>query len=66
MYLVLLRLVSGERIPIEGTATREDAEELARNTAHRFGSTTEWPLVGSRCIRPDAVVSVDIERQLDG
>jgi hypothetical protein len=64
-FAVLLRLQSGERIPVDRAASFETASEVARGLADRFAGATEWPLLAGRYIRPDAVVSVDIERALE-
>ena len=64
-FAVLLRLQTGERIPVDRAASFETASEVARGLADRFAGATEWPLLAGRYIRPDAVVSVDIERALE-
>jgi len=66
IFAVLLRFQTGERIAVDRAASFEDAAKVARGLAERFARATEWPLVAGRCIRPDAVVSVDIERTLEG
>ncbi len=65
IFAVLLRFQTGERIAVDRAASFEDAAKVARGLAERFARATEWPLVAGRCIRPDAVVSVDIERTLE-
>jgi hypothetical protein len=64
-FAVLVRLNSGEQLSVEAAATFESATQLARSIAGRFSRAGEWPLIGGRCIRPEAVVSVDIERALE-
>lgn len=65
IFAVLLRLQTGERIAVDKAASFEAAAEVARGHADRFAGATEWPFLAGRCIRPDAVVSVDIERTLE-
>jgi hypothetical protein len=64
VFAVLLRLQTGERIAVDTAASFEAAAEVAREIAERFARATEWPLLAGRRIRPEAVVSVDIERTL--
>ena len=65
VFAVLLRLQTGERIAVDRAESFEAAVEVARELAGRFARATEWPLLAGRCIRPEAVVSVDIERTLE-
>lgn len=65
VFAVLLRLQTGERIAVDRAGSFEAAVEVARELAGRFARATEWPLLAGRCIRPEAVVSVDIERTLE-
>jgi hypothetical protein len=65
VFAVLLRLQTGERIAVDKAASFEAAAQVARGHADRFAGATEWPFLAGRCIRPDAVVSVDIERTLE-
>lgn len=64
-FTVFVHLGTGERLAAETAATFESAAEVARSLAGQFARATEWPLIAGRCIRPDAVVSVDIERTLE-
>lgn len=64
-FTVLVHLRTGERLAAETAATFENAAEVARSLAGQLARATEWPLIAGRCIRPDAVVSVDIERTLE-
>ncbi len=65
-FTILVRLQTGEQVPVEAAATFEHAAELARSLAGQFASADAWPLLGGRCIRPEAVVSIDITRALEG
>ncbi|MGH2935186.1 MAG: hypothetical protein ACRDL2_11845 [Gaiellaceae bacterium] len=64
-FAILVRLQTGERVAVESAGTFESAADVARSLAGRFARAGEWPLFGGRCIRPEAVVSIDIERTLD-
>jgi hypothetical protein len=65
-FAILVRLQTGEQVPVETAATFEHAAELARSLAGRFASAEEWPLVAGRYLRPEAVVSIDITRAIEG
>jgi len=65
-FSVLVRLQSGEQVAVDKVGSFERAADLARTLAGRFATAGEWPFVAGRCIRPDAVVSIDVERALEG
>lgn len=58
---VLLCLVNGERIPVESFDEQDAAKQRARDMTQELHATSEWYQVGTRFIRPDAVVSIDLE-----
>jgi len=58
---VYVRLANGERVTVGTHATKEDASFEARMLTLRMGRDGEWLPVGGRYIRPDAIVSVDVE-----
>jgi hypothetical protein len=58
---VFLRLSNGERLQVSTFPTNDLAMHEARLLSFRMGHEGEWPVVGTRYIRPDAVVSVDVE-----
>jgi hypothetical protein len=64
-FAVRVRLTTGEQLAVEMSPTFDSAAELARSLAGRFSRGGEWPLLGGRCVRPEAVVSIDIERALE-
>jgi hypothetical protein len=64
-YALVLRLQNGERVIVDRAVTFECAAEMGRALATRFATEAEWPLVAGRFIRPEVVVSVDIERPLE-
>lgn len=62
---VLVRLQTGEQLAVQSASSFEDAVEQAQSLAGRFSRAGEWPFIAGRCIRPEAVVSIDIERSLE-
>jgi hypothetical protein len=62
---VFVRLTSGERVDagtFEGAErAKERGSEIARTLA---GDTPEWPFVAGRFLRPDTIVSLDVEPEL--
>ena len=65
-FALFVRLQNGEKLAVDSTETFEDAVEQAKSLAGRFSRAGEWPLIAGRCIRPECVVSIDIERALEG
>jgi hypothetical protein len=60
---VVARLVDGDLVQIGTAPNRDGALMLARTViAELESSTGDWPLVGDRLLRPDAIVSVDVMR----
>jgi len=61
-YVVAARLESGERIEIaahpDADAARAEATALMRYLRESRG---DWPYLGNRFVRPEAIVSVDVE-----
>jgi hypothetical protein len=64
-FKVVLRLMNGERIDAHtcngAVAARRHAEELVRGLA---AGPDRWPYFSGRFVRPDAIVSIDIEASL--
>ena len=62
---VLVRLTSGERVDAGSFGTidlaKERGAEIARTLA---GEAPEWPFVAGRFLRPDTIVSLDVEPEL--
>jgi hypothetical protein len=60
---VVVRLVDGDVVQVGTAPNRDGALALARSVISEIESPTgEWPLVGNRLLRPEAVVSVDVLR----
>ena len=60
--IVVIRLADGETIHLGSAPNRESAVTYARSVIADYERTGEWPLVGNRFFRPEAIVSVDIVR----
>jgi hypothetical protein len=58
---VLVRLENGERIDVGDFAGAEAAKERARTLMAELRQAAEWPFLGGRYVRPEAIVSIDIE-----
>jgi hypothetical protein len=58
---VTLCLMNGERIAVESFDDEDAARQRARELTRELGATSEWQLIGARFVRPEAVVTVDME-----
>ena len=58
---VFVRLTSGERIVVGAFDGQAAAEECARELMAALDSEGDWPQIDGRYIRPDAVVSIDVD-----
>jgi hypothetical protein len=58
---VTLCLMNGERIAVESFDDEDAAQARARELTRELGATSEWQLIGARFVRPDAVVTNDLE-----
>ena len=58
---VMLCLMNGERIAVESFDDEDAAQARARELTRELGATSEWQLIGARFVRPDAVVTIDLE-----
>ncbi|MGA9761904.1 MAG: hypothetical protein WBQ14_05725 [Gaiellaceae bacterium] len=67
-FELVLRLVDGDRMPIGSFSSVEGAQEKAAEVVKQFGETKDgsWPLIGGRFLRPDTIVSIDIEEHGSG
>jgi hypothetical protein len=60
---VVVRLVDGDTVQVGTAPNRDSAMVLARTIISEIEEPSrDWPLVGNRLIRPEAVVSVDVLR----
>ena len=58
---VFIRLASGERVEVGAFDGQAAAEQCARELMVALDSGGDWPQIDGRFIRPDAVVSIDVE-----
>jgi hypothetical protein len=59
---VTIRLTTGERVPVAEFPTHDGAKEHARSLIRDLAdSGSEWPLVNGRFLKPETIVSVDVE-----
>src|SRR5919197_324265 len=63
-YRVSIRLTSGERITVADCADAGEAKGYAKALTKQLGSTEsdDWPFVNGRFLKPDTIVSVDVEQ----
>ncbi|MEX2102653.1 MAG: hypothetical protein WD805_01720 [Gaiellaceae bacterium] len=59
---VAIRLTTGERVPVAEFPTHDGAKEHARSLIRDLAdSGDEWPLVNGRFLKPETIVSVDVD-----
>lgn len=58
---VHVRLSNGERVAAGSFDSEADAEGRARDLMRALDGDGDWPQLDGRFIRPDAVVSIDVE-----
>jgi hypothetical protein len=63
--VVIVRLSNGERVELAAAESEARAVDVARTFIRDLAEQepSEWPLVGSRFLRPEAIVSLDIVEQ---
>jgi hypothetical protein len=62
---VYVRLTSGERVDAGSFAGLDQAKERGGEIARTLaGESPEWPFVAGRFLRPDTIVSLDVEPEL--
>jgi hypothetical protein len=60
---VVIRLRDGDVVQVGSAPNRDSAMALARTVIKEIEQPSgEWPLVGDRLLRPDAIVSIDVLR----
>jgi hypothetical protein len=62
-FRVSIRLTSGERITVSECADLAEAKGYARALTKQLAATDpdDWPFVNGRFLKPDTIVSVDVE-----
>jgi len=62
---VYVRLTSGERVDAGSFGSLDQAKERGAEIARTLaGESPEWPFVAGRFLRPDTIVSLDVEPEL--
>jgi hypothetical protein len=63
VHRVVVRLVDGEILQVGTAPNLDGARALARSVVAEIEKPAgEWPQVGDRLVRPEAVLSVDVLR----
>lgn len=62
-YRVVLNLANADWIELASFADEEQAEACARDMAERLASTSDWPRVRGRYLRPETIVSIEISER---
>jgi hypothetical protein len=62
-FEVVLRLADGERLSIDSLPTNEAAQAKAQEIIMQVAASEpgKWPFIGGRFLRPDTILSVDID-----
>jgi hypothetical protein len=62
-FEIILRLTDGERMSVDALPTSEDAQRRAREIIMQVAASEPgtWPFIAGRFLRPDTILSVDIE-----
>jgi hypothetical protein len=62
-YRVSIRLTSGEKLTVADCEDLGEAKGYAKALTKQLGATEadEWPFVNGRFLKPDTIVSVDVE-----
>jgi hypothetical protein len=58
---VMLRLTNGERIQMASFEEKDAARQFALELSRELALSADWPFIGGRFVRPEAVVSIDID-----
>ena len=58
---VTLRLTNGERIQMASFEDKDTAKQFGLELSRELALSPDWPFLGGRFIRPEAVVSIDID-----
>jgi hypothetical protein len=68
VFELVLRLADGDLIPIGSFDTVEDAQGKAAEVVKQFAEIKEggWPFIGGRFLRPETIVSIDVEQHGSG
>jgi hypothetical protein len=67
-FELVLRLSDGDRVQIGAYASVEEAQVQAGEVVKQFADVKDgsWPFIGGRYLRPDSIVSIDVEHHTSG
>ena len=67
-FELVLRLSDGDRVQIGAFPTLEEAQAQAGEVVKQFSNVKDgsWPFIGGRYLRPETIVSIDVEHQDSG
>jgi hypothetical protein len=61
-FCLFVRFAGNERVHLATFADAGDAKEAARAAAEQVAAARDaWPFLGGRFVRPDAVLSIDVD-----
>ena len=62
-FHVLVRLHGGEALELESFTDEAEADARARGVISELTKSTQWPCIRGRYVRPESVVSVEIDER---
>ena len=67
-FELIVRLSDGNQVPVGMFGTLEEAQEQAGAVVKQFSEAKDgsWPFIGGRYLRPETIVSIDIEHHESG
>jgi hypothetical protein len=67
-FELVVRLSDGDRVSIGAFASEPEAQTKAREVVQQLASVEpgDWPFIGGRYLRPETIVSIDVEHHHTG
>lgn len=63
LFRVVLSLSNGESIEVASFSEEAGADAQARDIATRLATTSEWPRVRGRYLRPETILAVEVSER---
>ena len=63
LYRVLLNLSGGDWVEVDSFATETEAEACAQGLAEQLATTSEWPRIRGRYLRPETITAIEISER---
>jgi hypothetical protein len=60
LFRVVLNMEGGDWVELDSFHTEHEAEACATGMADRLASTSEWPRIRGRWLRPETIMSIEI------